>query len=116
MERKKDIPKEGMLIRTELREFRIPPVKDGLVLGKRAPIGCVAIRKALDLLTPNHYEHIELKNDDVLSDVLIRKAILNRLPEEKLVEFVKKNIKPLMTETEVLHLELEVIINLEERL
>ncbi|MFQ5708654.1 MAG: hypothetical protein ACE5HO_14460 [bacterium] len=114
MKQKKEVSRE-LLVRASLKEFAIPPVKDGLVLGKNSPIGCVAIRKALALLTPNHFEHIEFE-DEVLSDIIIRKALLNRIPQQKLIDFVKRNIKPLMTDAEILHLNMEIIINLEERL
>ena len=103
-----------IIIRASIEEFLIPPVKDGLVLGKRSPIGCRAIQKALELLTPDQFEHIEFE-DEVLSNIIIRKAILNRITKKKLLNFVVKNIKPLMTESEILHLDLQVIINLEEK-
>lgn len=115
MKRKKEFSK-NVVLRASLREFLIPPVKDCLILGKHSSIGCVALRKALDLLTPNHFEHIEIENDDVLSDIIIRVAILNRISRPKLIKFVKKNIKPLMTDVEILHLELELIVNLEAQL
>lgn len=113
MKQKKEVATER-LVRASVEEFLIPPVKDALVLGKRSPIGCVAIRKALVLLSSNHYEHIEFQNDEILSDIIVRKNILNRIPKEKLIRFVKKNIKPLMTDVEILHLELKVVVKLEE--
>lgn len=115
MNREEQLSKETML-RMSVKEFNIPPVKDGLILGKNSPIGCVAIRKALALLSANHFEHIEFEDDEILSDIIVRKSVLNRISKEDLIKFVKRNIKPLMTDVEILHMELDVTINLEQRL
>ena len=106
----------GSLIKARVKEFGIPPVHDGLVLGKRSPIGCVAVQKALSLLSANQFEHIEIEEDDIVSDVLIRAAILRKLSKEKLTEFVLQRLKPLMSDVEILHLDLEVEVVVEEQL
>ena len=41
------------------------------------------------------------------SDILVRAAILRRVPKDKLIAFVVQNIKPMMGSDEVLHLDLE---------
>lgn len=102
------------LIRAKLKEFGIPPIHDGLVLGKMAPIGCSAIRKALDLLVASPFDHIEVENDDVISDIIVRAAVLRRLPQETLIRFVLNRIKPLMGREEILHLDLDVEVLLGE--
>jgi hypothetical protein len=62
-------------LRAHIREFKIPPVHEGLILGRRATIGCNAIRKSLALLMTYPFAHLELE-DDVISDILVRKAVL----------------------------------------
>jgi hypothetical protein len=109
---KPNIAAKTYTLRMRVREFLIPPIRDGLVIGTESPIGCAAIRKALDLLAANTFEHIELQ-DDVVSDVLIRAALLRRLPREKMIEFVLRELKPLMSKREVLHLDFEVELGLE---
>ena len=52
-------------LRARIKEFGIPPVHDGLVLGRNSPIGCAAIRKAIDLLVSSPFEHIELEDATV---------------------------------------------------
>jgi len=99
-------------IRAHVREFAIPPVHDALVLGRHAPIGCKAFRKALDLLMAQPFDHIEI-DDPVVSDLLVRAAILRRVPQDKLVAFVLRQVKPLMTADEVLHLDLDVQVTVE---
>ncbi|MFQ5750261.1 MAG: hypothetical protein ACE5H3_12540 [Planctomycetota bacterium] len=95
--------------RTRVREFGIPPIHDALVVGRNSPIGCSALRRALDLLVSFPFEHIELE-DEVIQNLLVRAAILKRAPREVLISYVLKEIKPLMGPEEVLHLDLEVSV------
>ena len=50
-----------------VNEFALPPVTDGLVLGKDAPIGVQAVTKALNLLSANHLESIHMDDDVIAS-------------------------------------------------
>jgi len=103
------------LLRARVREFVIPPIHDGLVIGKAAPIGGAAVRKAVQLLVSTPFEHIEV-TDDVVGDVLIRSGIVRRVPKEALLDFVLRRIKPLMGADEILHLDLEAEVTLEDKL
>ena len=98
-------------LRARVREFTIPPIHDALVIGVSSPIGCIALRKAVALLAASPFEHIEVK-DEVVSDVIVRAAILRRLSQEALARFVLQRLKPLMGPEEILHvdLELEVLV------
>ena len=58
------------------------------------------------------FEHLEFE-DDVISDIIVRGAILRRIPKDKLIAFVLSQIKPLMTVDEILHLDLEVEVEIE---
>jgi len=99
-------------IKVRVREFGVPPIHDALVIGKQAAIGCAAIRKAIELLVASPFEHLEFK-DDVISDIIVRSAILRRMPKEKLIAFVVAQVKPLMAADEILHLDLEVEVAME---
>lgn len=103
-------------LRARVREFGIPPIHDGLVVGKSSPIGCVAIRRALELLVAAPFEHIELQNDEVIGNVLVRGSILRRVPKDMLIKFVLEEIKPLMGPMEILHLDIEAQVTLEQDL
>lgn len=103
------------VVKAQVREFAIPPVRDGLVLGLESPIGCVAMRRALELLIATPFEHIEI-DDDVIRDILVRQALLRRIPKNKLVEFVLRRIKPLMGIDEILYLDLNAEIHIEDEL
>ncbi|WP_297472473.1 hypothetical protein [Ferrovum sp.] len=102
-------------INAEVMEYVIPPIKDMLVLGRNAPIGCIALRRSLELLIKTPYEHIEIADDDILSDILVRAALLRRLPREELISFVLKDIRPMMGADEVLHVTLDVKVQIQSR-
>jgi hypothetical protein len=105
------------LLKARVKEFSIPPISDGLVLGKDSPIGCVAIRRSLELLMVTPFEHIEVGDaDDVVGDILVRQSLLRRISRERLVEFVLHRIKPMMGPEEILHLELTVEVLIEDGL
>jgi len=100
-------------LRARIKEFGIPPIHDGLIIGKQSPIGCAAIRKAIDLLSTSPFEHIELQ-DETVGDVLVRASILRRVPKETLIAFVLERIKPLMGPDDILHMDLDAEITLED--
>ena len=94
-------------------EFAIPPVSDGLVLGKDAPIGFAAINKALSLLIADNMQNIEVE-DDVISHIIVRHGILRRVPEDRFVAFVLNRVKPLMCIQDILHLQIDAEVIIEE--
>ena len=99
-------------IRARVTEFILPPIDDGLVLGRDSPIGHVAISRALSLLTVIPFERIEI-DDEIISDLLVRRAILRKISPEQLRDFVMKTIKPLMGSEEIIQLKIEVEVILE---
>ena len=101
------------ILKARVQEFNIPPIRDGLVLGRDSPIGCAAIRKALSLFGGPPFEHIEVQ-DEIISDIVVRHAILRRIPKETLIAFVLNRVKPLMGIEEILQLDLEAEVLLEE--
>lgn len=102
-------------IKTRIKEFVLPPFRDGLILGKNSLIGCKAMRQALELLVATPFEHIEI-DDDIVQDILIRKTLLRRISKDKLVNFVLREIKPLMGDDEILYLDLEIEVQFESEI
>jgi hypothetical protein len=98
---------------TRLTEFILPPIDDGLVLGRQSPIGHIAVGKALSLLTTTQFEHVPVE-DDVIGDVLVRSAILRKISPEQLRRFVLEEIKPLMGPEEIIHLNLKIEIEIDQ--
>ena len=101
-------------IRARVSEFAYPPVHDGVVIGKTAQLGLAAFRKALDLLVAVPFVHVHVDDDDIIGDILIRHTILRRIDKPKLVAFLLRRIKPLMSSEEILHLDLHVEIEIDE--
>ncbi|MCL6555354.1 MAG: hypothetical protein K6T56_03210 [Burkholderiales bacterium] len=99
-------------VRLSLSEFLLPPIEDGLVMGARSPIGHVAMSRALSLLSTTPYRRVPVE-DDVVSDILVREAILRKLDEQELVSLVLRHVKPFMAADEILHLKLEVTTHLD---
>jgi hypothetical protein len=100
-------------LRVRAREFCFPPVRDALIIGRRSPVGCVAMKRALALISPNSFEAIEIPDHPTVSDLLVRQHLLLRVSRDRLIQFVLQRIAPLMAETECLHLELEVEVEME---
>ena len=98
-----------------LKEFAVPPVRDALVLGKKSCIGATAMKKALALLQASSFDHIKVK-DDVVGDIFIRSNILKRISRKQVVQLVVRRIKPLMSENEIMHLNIEVELVMEVQL
>ena len=103
----KAVPRK-LNISARISEYAVPPIKDMLILGKHAPVGCIAVCRALELLVKMPFEHIEIDNDDVICDILVRQPLLRRVSREELIHFVLIHIKPLMGPGEVFHAELNI--------
>ncbi|MGD0674058.1 MAG: hypothetical protein ABSC94_01485 [Polyangiaceae bacterium] len=100
-------------LRARVTEFAYPPVNDALVLGKSAPLGTEAFRRALGLLMSSPFVTISL-DDDTIGSILVRSAILRRVSEAAFLDFVTRNVKPLMTAEEILHLDLHIEVEVED--
>lgn len=101
------------IIRVRLRALEIPPIKDGLVIGVDAAIGGEAMSRTLQLMTPEKFERIVLR-DAVVQEIIVRTAILRKLGRERLLAFIFKRVKPVMAETELLLLDIDVEMIIED--
>ena len=103
-------------VRVRVKALEIPPVKDGIVIGKAAPIGPEAMMRTLKLMSKEEFVHIVIKKDDVISDAIVRESVLRKLKPAKLEAFILMRIKPLMTQTELLILDMEIEVVVEDTL
>lgn len=99
------------LITAKIKEFSIPPITDGLIIGKDAAIGVSALQKALRLLIPEEFDHIEIQ-DETINSMLVRSSITRRLSEKRVVHFLLEQVKPLMVADEILHIQLDTEITI----
>jgi hypothetical protein len=106
-------PAAEKLIRVRVRALEIPPIKDGLVIGRDAAIGGEAMLRTLRLMTHEKFDRIVLK-DDIIQEIIVRSAVLRKLGRQRLTEFIITRIKPVMSDTELLMLDIEVELVLED--
>lgn len=102
-------------IRVRVKPLEIPPIKDGVVIGNRAAIGAEAMQRTLQLVSIEKFEIITFPDDDIVSHALVRTAITKKIPAEKLSKFIKLRLKPLMTDGEILLLDIDVEMVVEDK-
>lgn len=103
-------------VRVRLKALEIPPIKDGIVIGRSAPIGAEAMMRTLKLMSNERFIHVAIKNDDIVSDAIVRESVLRKLKEDKLRTFITSRIRPLMAENELLMLDMEIEVVVEDTL
>jgi len=99
-------------LRVRVKALEIPPVKDALVIGRHAAIGGEAMARTLRLMSNEKFDQVIVK-DPVVHEILVRSAVMRKVGQERLVKFVLERVKPVMTESELLLLEIEVELVLE---
>lgn len=102
-------PGPKFVLQARIKEFAIPPITDGLVIGRDASIGTVALQKALNLLIPDNFEHLII-DDEIIADVLIKSVLLRRMSKDRLVKFIIEQIKPFMSAQDILQVQLDLEI------
>jgi hypothetical protein len=103
-------------VRVRVKALEIPPVKDGIVIGKSAPMGADAMMRTLKLMSTERFIHLTIAADEIVSDVIVREAVLRKLKEDRLKAFILARIKPLMAENELLMLDMEIEVVIEDSL
>jgi hypothetical protein len=101
------------LIRVRLRALEMPPIKDGLVIGRDAAIGGEAMTRTLRLVSNEKFDRILLK-DAIVQEIIVRQAVLRKVGRERLIAFVMKRVKPIMAESELLLLDIDVELVIED--
>jgi len=86
------------------------------VIGVRAAIGADAMQRTLQLVSNEKFELIAFKEDEIVSHALVRLAILKKVSKAKMMDFILARLKPLMTEGEILMLDIDVEMVVEDKL
>lgn len=107
-------PHSEQLVRVRVKALEIPPIKDGIVIGRDAAIGGEAMVRTLRLMTNEKFERFVLPGDDIVQDVILRTAVVRKLGKERVLRFVMDRIKPVMTETELLMLDIDIELVIED--
>lgn len=96
-------------ISLKFSEFEIPPMQDVLLIGRKAPIGPEAARRMVNALSPDQYDIIPVP-EGPLEAVIIRKALLNMVPEEILLPIILYEGVKVASETTVTKAQLDLTI------
>lgn len=100
-------------LRVRIRALEMPPIKDGLVIGRDAAIGGEAMSRTLRLMTNVKFDRIAVR-DEIIQELIVRSAILRKLGRARLLKFVLERVKPIMAETDLLMLDMEVELVIED--
>lgn len=98
-------------ISIKLSEFEIPPIQDVLLVGKRAPIGPEAVQRMIDILSPEQYEILRVK-DEPFEAVVVRKSLSKLITREKLLDIILEEGCKVASETSVLKAEVDVVLSI----
>lgn len=98
-----------IMVQMEIAIFKIPPCEDLLVIGKKATIGKNAARKMLETITPDQFEVIEVENP-IIEAIVAKKEVIKLIGRDLLLQLVFDEIAPLMEETGLLQIGLNVKI------
>lgn len=97
------------LVNLSFEEISIPPFKDILVLGKSCPQGKLGITHCYQMLCVDEFSIIEM-DDEVVGYVLINNKILKRMSKEQIMEILKINVFPYMSNGETIKVNFRVEI------
>ena len=85
----------------------MPAIRDGVVIGKGAPISPDAMMEALRLVSTERFSFVPI-SDDTVGAIIVREGLLKRMHSMLLADFIVARVKPFMSHTEVLRLDVEV--------
>lgn len=102
------------MIRVRVKALEIPPIKDGIVIGRDAAIGGEAMTRTLRLMTNEKFERFIIPKDDIIQDVILRSSVVRKLGKERVLKFITDRIKPVMTDSELLMLDIDIELVIED--
>jgi hypothetical protein len=97
-------------INLKLSEFEIPPMRDILILGKRAPIGPEAAKRMADAVSPECFVLITV-NDKIIEALLVKKTLLQLIPQEHLIPTIIEESRKIMRKEMVIKIEMDINIS-----
>jgi hypothetical protein len=106
------IPSRRINLQLRFTRYEVPPLRDALIVGKRAPIGANSISRAFEELSPGAFTLIKVEHP-VVEGVLIRTSDLRKLPQQNLLSRLLHQADLMMDESDTLHvaLDFELIID-----
>lgn len=96
-------------ITMRMSEFEMPPMQDALIVGKRAPIGPEAARRMVDILSPEQYEIVKVDHP-AIEAIVVRKALFNMLPQNKLIELLLEEGGKIANESTIVKTQVNIVL------
>jgi hypothetical protein len=96
-------------ITMRMSEFEMPPMQDVLIVGRRAPIGPEAARRMVDILSPDQYEIVKVDHP-AIEAMVVRKALFNMLPQEKLVALLMEEGERVANESTIVKAQVSIVL------
>jgi hypothetical protein len=105
-------PQHRVNIQLRFTRYELPPLKDALIIGKRAPVGAQSINRAFEELSPGVFSLIPVEHP-VVEAVVVRTSVLRKLPQHELLSRLLRQADQMMDERDTLHvaLDFEVIVD-----
>jgi hypothetical protein len=112
VERGHATPQRRVNVQLRFTRYELPPLKDALIIGKRAPVGAQSISRAFQELSPGAFLLITVEHP-VVEAVLVRTSNLRKLPQQELLSRLLRQADQTMDESDTLHvaLDYEVIVD-----
>lgn len=96
----------------KITEFEVPPMKDLLIIGKKAPVGPEAVRRMAEALSPDQFVIIKVEHPKIEA-VLIRNTLFEMIDEDQLLKIIVEEVEDLINETMVLRSEFKVAVSVQ---
>lgn len=103
-------PKMKFSVALSFESIHIPPFEDILLVTKKCPQGKEGVLGAFNLLAPDRFELIEIKDGDV-ELLLVNRTLLKRMSADKIIEVLRKNVFPYVMRGEVIKVDFGVKIS-----
>lgn len=94
-------------INLSFEEIRLPPFEDILIIGKKCPQGKIGLYKSFEYLIPNEFKVFEV-TDSIVEAIFINKRILKKINKDKIIEILKVQVFPYVSEAEVLKVDFKL--------
>lgn len=98
-----------------MSHFELPPVEGALIIGRKAPIGSLAMEKALTEMMPGTFVRVPVEHP-IIEAVIVRQSHLKRIDHGRLIELLIRNSEDVIEETEALRVSIELELSTVEEL
>jgi len=107
--------KRQVRLSIRMKEFDLPPVRDVVVVGRRAAIGPKGLFESLDRMVPDAYVLVPVTGHDIVEAVILRKRCLAIVDKDRLIKLLLQHTACLMHDSSIIQVELdsEVIVRME---